>query len=215
MQNLTKFLYFIKNTNYGFGPVSLKLLIKRLELNYFNFKSFNSLHQLLIWNYLNNFNINNNTYKNRTLVNIYLLNLLGTYRGWRHSRGLPVRGQRTWSNAWSSYRSNLVLRSYKIHISKKMYGGNFSKDYFTAYLAEEVNNMWRLQWGFEWLEAKRKRLKTTKNVKNGAKIDLQAMAKLNIGSFGKTSNATKQKKQKKNVFTLGFDPGFTKILLKN
>jgi len=31
----------------------------------------------------------------RYLLNVYLLDLLTLYRGWRHSRNLPVRGQRT------------------------------------------------------------------------------------------------------------------------
>jgi hypothetical protein len=34
-----------------------------------------------------------------------------------------------------------LLRSYKIEVAKRLYGENFSKDYFVAYLAEEVNRM--------------------------------------------------------------------------
>ena len=41
------------------------------------------------------FSFNKESLRVRLLINIYLLELLGTYRGWRHSRGLPVRGQRT------------------------------------------------------------------------------------------------------------------------
>jgi len=38
--------------------------------------------------------------------------LLKTYKGRSHSLGKPVRGQRTWSNAWSSYRYNTTLRFF-------------------------------------------------------------------------------------------------------
>lgn len=202
----------IKKNSYGFNIFTFTKIIQRLELS--QFTNYNPVQSLLSKQLLSNFYFNYSSYKTRQLVNIYLLNLLGTYRGWRHSRGLPVRGQRTWSNAWSSYRSNLTLRSYKVTISKKIYGTNFSNDYFTAYLAEEVNNMWRLQWGLEWLEAKKKRVNLQKNVKNNFKVDLVSMAKLQIDSFNKKKTSPKLKKSKRNVFTLGFDPGFTKTIIK-
>lgn len=210
---------FIKNNffknNYGLALYFSKLFIQRLELSLLNKNiKFNPVQKLLYDFYVVSFKFNNHTFKTRNLINIYLLNLLCTYKGWRHSRGLPVRGQRTWSNGWSSYRANTILRSYKIIISKKIYGQNFSNDYFVAYLAEEVNNMWRLQWGHEWLEARRKRLNSSKNIKNLPKIDLLSMSKLQVGSFGKKEK-TKKKKQTKNSLTLGFDPGFTKLLVKN
>lgn len=206
------FLKKIKKNLYGLNINSIKKFIQRSELNY---NVYNPTQYLLENIFLSNYQFNNSSFKTRHLLNIYLLNLLGTYRGWRHSRGLPVRGQRTWSNAWSSYRSNLLLRSYKINISKKIYGSNFSNDYFTAYLAEEVNNMWRLQWGSEWLEAKKKRVNLQKNVKNNFKVDLISMSKLQVDAVSKKKDANKIKKSKRNVFTLGFDPGFTKNIIKN
>ena len=44
------------------------------------------------------FSINNKSFKEKNITNIYILDLLCTYKGWRHSRGLPVRGQRTKNN---------------------------------------------------------------------------------------------------------------------
>lgn len=32
---------------------------------------------------------------NKKTLNIFYLDIINIYRGWRHSRGLPVRGQRT------------------------------------------------------------------------------------------------------------------------
>ena len=160
------FLYnTLKKNNFGFGYYFFKILISRLEFSKINHSEFLSWQRLLFDNFLNNFKINKYSFRTKHLLNVYLLNLLGTYRGWRHSRGLPVRGQRTWSNGWSSYRSNLILRSYKIILSKKIYGQNILNDGFTAYVAEEVNNMWRLQWGNEWLLARKKRINSQKTIK--------------------------------------------------
>lgn len=74
--------------------------------------------------------------------------------------------------------------------------------------------MWRLQWGSEWREAKKKRLAAQKNARVSPKIDLAAMAKLNVGAGNDSSKKqNKTKQRKKGVFTLGFDPGFTKNLV--
>lgn len=146
--------------------------------------------------------------------NIYILDMISSYRGWRHSRGLPVRGQRTWTNAWSSYRSNWVMRNFKILLAKKNYGSLPIKDVKVAFLAEYVNLTWKEQWEQEWLAAKNSRLRFKGN-KNTIKIDMYAMSNYQVMHPLKLKNLSKKQKQsfKKNCFSLGFDPGFTKPLL--
>lgn len=150
----------------------------------------------------------------RTTFNIFMLDLITTYRGWRHSRGLPVRGQRTWTNAWSCYKSNWVLRNFKLILAKKKYGNIPIRDIRTASLAEYVNLTWKQQWGYEWLAAKNSRLRFKGN-KNTIKIDIYAMANYQVMHPLKLKNLSKKQKQsfKKNYFSLGFEPGFTKPLL--
>jgi hypothetical protein len=139
-----------------------------------------------------------------------------TYRGWRHAKGLPVRGQRTWTNAWTAYRSNLLLREYKIVIAKRLYGSLPLDSLSTTYLAEQTNLLWKLQWENEWKAAKKKRLLSLKSNLQTSSIDLYSMSK------GMVENLSRKKKRKqkaknhynKNLFTLGFDPGFTKALVK-
>jgi len=101
--------------------------------------------------------------KNRVDCNIFFLDFLNTYRGLRHSKGLPVRGQRTWTNAWSVYRSNLNLRKFKLEIAKRVYGNMPINTLTTIYLAEQINYLWKLQWRKEWLQARSKRLKLMQN----------------------------------------------------
>lgn len=76
--------------------------------------------------------------------------------------------------------------------------------------------MWRLQWEREWREARKKRFFSVKNNIHGVNIDLAAMAKMQVGGgLKKKDQNLKKIKTKKNCFTLGFDPGFTKLLLRN
>lgn len=146
--------------------------------------------------------------------NVYALDMISCYRGWRHHRGLPVRGQRTWSNAWSVYKSNWVMRNFKLLAAKKDYGNIPVKDVKVASLAEYVNLTWKNQWEHEWFAARNSRLKFKGN-KNTIKIDMYAMSNYQIMHPLKLKNLSKKQKQsfKKNYFSLGFDPGFTKPLL--
>jgi hypothetical protein len=42
-----------------------------------------------------------------------------------HSIGKPVHSQRTWSNAWSSYNNNKILRKF-IHQTKTKFSDKFA-----------------------------------------------------------------------------------------
>ena len=45
-------------------------------------------------------------------LNAIRLYLIKSFRGRCHAIGKPVRGQRTWSNAWNSYNLNRIVRSF-------------------------------------------------------------------------------------------------------
>lgn len=152
---------------------------------------------------------------NRKLFNIVLLDVLGSYRGWCHFRGLPTRGQRRWTNAWSAYKSNGILRNYKLKIFKKYYGGNIpEKEITVSYVAETLNFVWRFQWDREWLSAKNELLRFEGHPKT-MKIDLYSMYNYQIIHPFKLNKMSKKQRQSfnKNYFSLGFDVGFTKTLL--
>ena len=55
--------------------------------------------------------VNNQVHELRRL-NIIRSYLIKSYKGKAHALGKPVRGQRTWSNAWSSYHNNKMLRNF-------------------------------------------------------------------------------------------------------
>lgn len=202
---------------YGLNLKSCNLFEQRIEC--FKNQSFNEIYSykwVILLKTLNNIIPNNKSIKERLLLNIFYLDLIMSYKGWRHSRGLPVRGQRTWTNAWTTYRSNLILREYKIVIAKRLYGSLPLDDLSVTYLAEQTNLLWKLQWENEWKEARKKRLIAMKSNVKVTSVDLYSMSKGVVDS----TNTKKKKKQKakssfsKNLFTLGFDPGFAKALIK-
>lgn len=139
--------------------------------------------------------------------------MICTYKGYRHCHGLPVRGQRTWTNANSCYKSNTFLRQFRIVYFKKFVGSSNTSVVSHLHMAEQINLLWKIQWDLEWKEAKKKQKKIIQEKKKGGVIvDLQSMSKKDISGFSRRGSAAKKKmyKQKKNQFTLGFDVGFTK-----
>lgn len=148
---------------------------------------------------------NNKELQKKSIFNIFMLDLVNSYKGLRHAFGLPVRGQRTWTNAWSCYRSNLTLRQFKIKLSKRLYTTITISELNLAYLAEQINNLWRLQWDAEWKKAKRQRQTQFRKSHNLLKVDLKAIASANVAS---------KNKKKPSGYVIGFDPGFTKYVLK-
>ncbi len=206
-----------KNKNYGWGNYTYNIIYTRFEkYKKDNLISSRDAEWRKFKSIISNFSIRGRNIKARYDVNIFMLDFLNTYRGLRHSKGLPVRGQRTWTNAWSTYRSNLNLRKFKLEIAKRVYGNMSIASLHTIYLAEQINYIWKLQWKKEWLQARSKRFKLMQNEHNIFKIDLNAMAKGYVDGFDRKKEISKKKKAqlKKNVFTLGFDPGFTLFFLR-
>lgn len=74
-----------------------------------------------------------------------------------------------------------------------------------AYLAEQINNLWRIQWDSEWKKAKRQRQLQSNKTRNFYNVDLKTIA---------SGNVSVRDGKKKSNYVVGFDPGFTKYVLK-
>ena len=150
------------------------------------------------------------------MYSIYMLDLIFSYRGWRHLNLLPVRGQRTWTNANSVVNSNKSLKNHKSLIIKNylnISNVNLINSYITI---EYINLLWKMQWTSEWLELKKKRLfflkKKTKNIK--LKFDDQSIF-LELASIRSKFLKKKSKVTSKNGYVaLGFEPGFGSVFIK-
>ena len=205
---------FIKN-NSGLSLKLKKLIVLRYELlDDIVLKDLNK-HQ---WDFFLNFIYKiipkKHNLKRRLISNLFVLDLINSYKGWRHFKGLPVRGQRTWSNASTAPKCNVVLRNFRIQLAHKCYGNLPINEVSIAVAAEQINLVWKIQWYNEWVVAKRSRL-GYQGAPNTMKIDLYSMAKGQIMNPLKLNKLSKKQRQsfKKNHFSLGFDPGFTKSLL--
>lgn len=205
----------IRNEIYGYNDYTFNRIIARLEVcankNFLDLplSKWLCLLMLLQHKYPQSIDV-----QKKTLANIFMLDILGTYKGWRHIKGLPVRGQRTWTNGKSASKSNLTLRKFKLQIAKKIYGRLPAAEVNTAYLAEQINLVWKVQWEQEWKAAKKSRLRLSRQ--GGIpKADIFAMAKGHVVSPQKLKKMNKKQKQalKKNSFSLGFDLGFTKKIV--
>ena len=197
--------FFFKYSCYGFSKKLFNIIAMRLE-NRVEKKSkdLKTSQLLTIYKILLSVVPENKELKKKMVFNIFILDLINSYRGLRHAFGLPVRGQRSWTNAWSTYRSNLILRQFKIKLSKRLYTSITISELNIAYLAEQINSLWKLQWDGEWKQAKRQRQVQAKKSRNLYKVDLKAIASANV--------SVKNKKQ--SNYVIGFDPGFTKYVIK-
>ena len=198
--------FFFKYSCYGFSKKLYNILQLKLETRK-NKKSkeLKTSQILSVYRIILNIVPENKDLKKKYIFNIFMLDLINSYRGLRHAFGLPVRGQRTWTNAWSCYKSNLALRQFKIKLSKRLYTSITISELNIAYLAEQINILWKLQWDNEWKKAKRQRQIQAKKSQNFYKVDLKAIASANV--------SVKDKKKQLNCI-VGFDPGFTKYVLK-
>jgi small subunit ribosomal protein S13 len=92
--------FFFERSCYGFSKKLFYLVVSRLEnriekkTKELKTSQLITIHRLLLGVVPENKEL-----KKRMILNIFILDLISSYRGLRHSLGLPVRGQRTWTNA--------------------------------------------------------------------------------------------------------------------
>jgi len=140
-----KYNNMFKSHLYGLGLKFKYLLLKRLELTTFTFfftdifflvkysKTFykNVVKTInIIFSQLNNVNYTILEFKKLNIIRKYLTK---SYQGYCHAVGKPVRGQRTWSNGWNSFKCNNLLRSFVNQIKQAQSFSNksgVSKNYY-------------------------------------------------------------------------------------
>lgn len=198
------------------GFIYLNLIFSRFEIND-KLKSMKNLKRkyILIIKLLKTFFIKKKDIFKKLAFNLMKLDLIFCYRAWRHFKGQPVRGQRTWTNALTSSKVNNTLKNLKFKIAKNAYGSMPSSLISTALSAEQHNWLWFKQWRKEWNDNKNRRVSFSKKSKNIAVLDLNSTARGKISGSNRAAKKGKKKRvYKKNTFTIGFSIGFTKWLLK-
>ena len=138
-----------------------------------------------------------------------------SYRSWRKIRGLPSRGQRTWSNARGS---GSYIQKFSF-LKNKIYGDFYREymvhDFKAALGAEQVNMFWLRQWGHEWLVAAHRCTRSQNSKRKGKRkaFDIATTAKGWVGNVPRAGSGLTKKKKKLLTGMVGFEPGFTRVYL--
>jgi ribosomal protein S13 len=86
---------FIKN-NSGLSMKLKNLIVLRYELlGDILLKDLNKYQWDFFLNFIYKIIPKKHNLKRRLISNLFVLDLINSYKGWRHFKGLPVRGQRT------------------------------------------------------------------------------------------------------------------------
>lgn len=202
-----KLIDFFKNKFFGVKFFKIGRFEERLEvLNNQYLLDYKNNKWIILTNLLYSIVPKNRSMQKKKLVNIYFLDFINSYRGYRHVFGLPTRGQRTWTNGNSVFKSNTTLRNYKLSIFKKTLPAALRDNVNNAYYLEQINFLWKNQWELEWNLAYRHHAVALKKNRGFVKYDVNTLSRVN-------PNIRDFKKQK--LFSIGFESGFTKDLLKN
>ena len=116
----------LDNQIYGFGLSNKIKLLKRFELTslYYNpkgtFKETDKETRKSINRVFSQMTSINYQLNELNKFNIVRLFLIKTFRGKAQAFGKPSRGQRTWSNAWTSYLYNKELRVFIAQVQAKL-----------------------------------------------------------------------------------------------
>lgn len=107
----------------GLNLLAKKKFILRFELNFFAKKNKNFLHfpieqKKIINMYLSQLTSINHSRSELIRYNYIRLYLIKSFRGRCHLLGKPLRGQRTWSNAWTALKMNAVLKQFIADVKK-------------------------------------------------------------------------------------------------
>lgn len=108
----------------GLRLASKLLFIKRFEFGYFKYKINKSLiqfpldHRKVFNMYLSQMTSVNNDITELLRYNLIRLYLIRSFRGKAQALGKPSRGQRTWSNACTSYKISSALKTFVNEIRK-------------------------------------------------------------------------------------------------
>lgn len=104
----------------GFGRTTRVKFVRRFELNHFYYNKKRSFGELddgvhrsmnLILSKMSSINYRVSEVQYLNLVRLYLIK---SHRGRAQALGKPSRGQRTWSNAWTAYHYNKVIRNFVV-----------------------------------------------------------------------------------------------------
>lgn len=152
----------------------------------------------------------------RTVINLVFKDMIHNYKIWRHIRGYPVNGQRTWSNGKSVTKNNTAFKGFRINQVLTAFGKKRKNKAPQLISGEYINKLWLKTWRSEWNQARRFNIKSARRreKKNTIFIDIRSLALCITGGYlrkGKARRFNKAKKRFKNI-TVGLPLFFTRYI---
>ena len=128
--------------------------------------------------------------------------MLSLYKAWRHLKGYPVNGQRTWSNGVSCTKNNQKLKQHRLLQFKQVFGAKRKLNYVTLIQCEAMNKLWLKTWPAEWLQAHIHAIKSKSRKSPTIPIDIANLAKGVTTGYLRRGEAEKWNKSKKALKTV-------------
>ena len=129
------------------------------------------------WFFFKKYNSNMDNSLDFKTATIVFWDMLGLYKAWRHCRGYPVNGQRTWSNGKSCTKNNNNLRFFRLQQFQTAFGVKKKSNYATLVQAEAVNKLWLKTWPFEWIQGRYHAIRSKSRKGTSIPIDVVNLAK--------------------------------------
>lgn len=189
----------------GFKKKFLEFFERRSELlKEYSFENFDELSWNCFVFFFKKF-FNFGCSLNLCFINISIMFLSKSYKGWRHLFNLPANGQRTWSNGKTlNIKKNVLTDNLYLYFKEGMPNAH-PTEIKSSFQLEKYNLLWLNQWKPEWMLGNKRIQSDLKKTNKTYKFEANSLVKIN-------PNFVKIKKKK--VAPIGFEPGFTKFYLK-
>lgn len=165
------------------------------------------------WFFNHKFNSNTELFQDKHTACLVFWDMIGLYKAWRHCRGYPVNGQRTWSNGRSCTKNNLSLKSFRMKQFESAFGSRKKSNYSLLIQAEANNKLWLKTWPFEWLQGRYHAIRSKSRKGTSIPVDITNLAKaITTGykRFGTGERWNSSKKALKTV-TIGLPLYFSRF----
>lgn len=139
-------LLSITHRGCSFSKKSSKVFIPRLEVyKGISFFGTNTIQGKTISSIISLIRHSKYTTKFKKITNLFIHDLVFSYKGWKHHKGLPIRGQKSRTNAKITKRSNVDMKELK-HRTLKSYYRNMQANLIgVGSFVEAYNRLWYTQ----------------------------------------------------------------------
>ena len=151
------------------------------------------------------------------ITQLVFWDMLALYKAWRHLKGYPVNGQRTWSNGKSCTKNNVTLKQYRLKQFQQNFGVKRKISYVMLIQAEATNRLWLKTWPAEWLQGHYHAIKSKSRKGFTIPIDLTNLANSITTGYLRKGQAEKWNKSKKalKTVTIGLPVFFSRFFFSN